>query len=81
MTAAIHGDRTRLSRAKTRDRRRSDASSWRGGHRLAAVTDTAREVARIGLGSRTREVEEGPNGSLWVLRDGDNGALVELTPR
>lgn len=36
---------------------------------------------QIGLGSRTREVEEGPNASLWVLRDGDNGALVELTPR
>lgn len=49
--------------------------------RVRVTGDTAREVARIGLGSRTREVEEGPNGSLWVLRDGDNGALVELTPR
>ena len=35
----------------------------------------------VGIGNRTREVEEGPNGSLWLLRDGDAGALVELTPR
>jgi glucose/arabinose dehydrogenase len=41
----------------------------------------ASEVARISLGNRTREVEEGPNGSLWALRDGDNAALVELSPR
>jgi glucose/arabinose dehydrogenase len=41
----------------------------------------AREVARIPLGYRTREVEEGSGGSLWVLRDGSNGALVQLTPR
>ncbi|MEN2785040.1 PQQ-dependent sugar dehydrogenase [Sphingomonas qilianensis] len=46
------------------------------------VTGTeAREVARIALGNRIREIEEGPNGSLWVLRDGTNAALVELTPR
>jgi glucose/arabinose dehydrogenase len=49
--------------------------------RVRVTGDTAREVTRIRLGSRTREVEEGPNGSLWVLRDGDNGALVELTPQ
>lgn len=49
--------------------------------RVRVTGDRASEVARIGLGARTREVEEGPGGSLWILRDGDNGALVELTPR
>ncbi|GAA0661837.1 glucose/arabinose dehydrogenase [Sphingomonas insulae] len=49
--------------------------------RVRVAGNTASEVARINLGARTREVEEGPNGSLWVLRDGDGGALVELTPR
>ena len=49
--------------------------------RVRVTGNSASEVARIGLGARTREVEEGPNGSLWVLRDGDGGALVELTPR
>lgn len=49
--------------------------------RVRVSGNTASEVARIGLGNRIREVEEGPNGSLWVLRDGDGGALVELTPR
>jgi glucose/arabinose dehydrogenase len=49
--------------------------------RVRVTGSTASEVARIGLGNRIREVEEGPNGSLWVLRDGDGGALVELTPQ
>ncbi len=49
--------------------------------RVRVTGDRAVEVARIGLGARIREVEEGPDGSLWVLRDGDSGALVELTPQ
>lgn len=44
--------------------------------RVRVTGNQASEVARIGMGSRTREVEEGPGGSLWVLRDGDGGALV-----
>ncbi len=72
--------------------RGSAFSGWNGDFLLAGLTQqglvrvrvtgtTAREMARISLGARIREVEEGPNGSLWVLRDGDSGALVELTPR
>ncbi len=72
--------------------RGSAFSGWNGDFLLAGLTQqglvrvrvtgtTASEMARISLGARIREVEEGPNGSLWVLRDGDSGALVELTPR
>ncbi len=67
-------------------------TGWTGDFLLAGLTQQgivrvrvtgngASEVARIGLGNRIREVEEGPNGSLWALRDGDGGALVALTPR
>jgi len=49
--------------------------------RVRVSGNGAREVARIGLGARIREIEEGPNGTLWVLRDGTDGALVQLTPR
>ncbi len=72
--------------------RGSAFAGWTGDFLLAGLTqqgivrvrvtgNSASEVSRIGLGNRTREIEEGPNGSLWVLRDGDAGALVELTPR
>ena len=67
-------------------------TGWTGDFLLAGLTQQgivrvrvtgngASEVARIGLGNRIREVEEGPNGSLWALRDGEGGALVALTPR
>ena len=67
-------------------------AGWTGDFLLAGLTQQgivrvrvtgngASEVARICLGNRIREVEEGPNGSLWALRDGDGGALVALTPR
>lgn len=49
--------------------------------RVRATGSTAREVARVALGARVREVEEGPDGSLWVLTDGTTGNLVQLTPR
>ena len=31
-------------------------------------------------GERTREVEQGPEGALYVLEDGDGGRLLKLTP-
>ena len=39
------------------------------------------EAARYAMGSRIREVEEGPNGAIWVLEDGSNAALRKLMPR
>ena len=41
---------------------------------------TASEVARIPLGTRIREVEQGPDGAIWVLGDGAGGRLIRLDP-
>ncbi len=35
---------------------------------------------RWDLGERIREVEQGPDGSLWLLVDGDVGSVLRLTP-
>ena len=43
--------------------------------------DSAREETRYNMGERIREVEQGPDGTLWLLEDGDNGRLLKLTPR
>lgn len=42
--------------------------------------DSAEEVARFDLGNRIREVEQGPDGAIWVLEDRDGGRLLKLTP-
>jgi len=42
--------------------------------------ETAREAERFDLGARIREVEQGPEGALWVLEDRDGGRLLKLTP-
>lgn len=41
--------------------------------------DTAREVERIDMGKRIREIEQGPDGAVWVLEDGKDGRLLKLT--
>lgn len=43
--------------------------------------DIAREETRYDMGERIREVEQGPDGAVWLLEDGDNGRLLKLTPR
>ena len=48
--------------------------------RVRVTGSTAAEVARIGLGARIREVEQGPDGAIWVLEDGGAGRLVRLDP-
>lgn len=49
--------------------------------RIAFDGESAREVARYDMGERIRQVVEGPDGALWVLEDGENGRLLELTPQ
>lgn len=33
------------------------------------------------MGNRIREVEQGPDGAIWLLEDGRRGRLLKLTPR
>lgn len=40
----------------------------------------AREARRYAMGKRIREVEQGPDGALWLLEDGGGGRLLKLTP-
>ena len=68
--------------------------AWRGdgfigglsSQALVRVTfdgDQAREAERWDMGQRIREVEQGPDGAIWVLEDergGSGGRLLKLTP-
>ena len=38
---------------------------------------SATEAERFAMGKRIREVEQGPNGAIWLLEDG--GRLLKLT--
>jgi len=42
--------------------------------------ETASEVERFEWGSRVREVEQAPDGAIYVLEDGAGGRLLKLTP-
>ncbi len=41
---------------------------------------TAREVARYPLGARIRDIEQGPDGTIWIVEDGAEGRLRKLVP-
>jgi glucose/arabinose dehydrogenase len=41
----------------------------------------ATDVQRWSLGKRIRDIEEAPDGSLWVLEDAQPGGLYRLTPK
>jgi len=40
----------------------------------------AKTAERWKVGHRVRDVEEGPDGSLWMLEDASPGALIHVTP-
>ena len=42
--------------------------------------DIAEEADRFKWGKRIREVEQGPEGALYVLEDKSGGRLLKLTP-
>lgn len=42
--------------------------------------DGAREAARYDMGARIRAVKQAPDGTLWLLEDGEHGRLLKLTP-
>ena len=42
--------------------------------------DAAAEAARYAMGKRIREVEQGPDGAIWLLEDRSDARLLKLTP-
>ena len=40
----------------------------------------AKAAERWNIGRRIRDVEQGPDGSLWMLEDANPGALIHVTP-
>lgn len=48
--------------------------------RIEIDGESAKEVERFDMGQRIREVEQGPDGAIWVLEDGGNANLLKLTP-
>ncbi|WOD12867.1 PQQ-dependent sugar dehydrogenase [Pseudomonas sp. NyZ704] len=52
--------------------------------RVAFDGQSAQEAERFDLQQRVREVEQGPDGAIWLLEDGKrggNGTLLKLTPQ
>lgn len=49
--------------------------------RIEFDRNTAREAERFAMGARIREVEQAPDGSLWLLEDGKNANLLHLLPK
>ena len=48
--------------------------------RIRIEGDQAEEVERFAMGKRIREVEQGPQGAIWVLEDNNGSRLLRLTP-
>jgi glucose/arabinose dehydrogenase len=42
--------------------------------------DKASEVARYSFDNRLRDIAQGPDGSVWLVEDGEGGRLLRLTP-
>ena len=67
-------------------------SAWRGQALIAGMVypglvrvaidgNSAREIERIDLGHRIREIEQGPDGAVWIAEDGKGGRLRKLVPK
>ncbi|AWU95836.1 PQQ-dependent sugar dehydrogenase [Azospirillum ramasamyi] len=54
--------------------------SARGLVRVAIDGTTAKEVERIPLDARIRDVAQGPDGALYVITDASDGAVLRLAP-
>lgn len=55
-----------------------------GGESLVRVDldgENAKAADRWEMQARIREVEQGPDGAIWLLTDGKDGRLLKLTPR
>ena len=48
--------------------------------RVSFDGDSAKELDRFLMGNRIREVEQGPDGAIYILEDGEGGRMLKLTP-
>lgn len=48
--------------------------------RVSFDEEGAKEAERFAMDERIREIEQGPEGALWVLEDGKGAKLLKLTP-
>jgi glucose/arabinose dehydrogenase len=48
--------------------------------RVSFDGSSAKEAERFLMGARIREVEQGPDGAIYVLEDGEGGRMLKLTP-
>ena len=48
--------------------------------RVSFDGDSAKEAERFLMDNRIREVEQGPDGAIYLLEDGEGGRMLRLTP-
>lgn len=49
--------------------------------RISISMNSVEEAERFSMGKRIREVEQGPDGAIWLLEDKKGGRLLKLTPQ
>lgn len=42
--------------------------------------DKTVKAERFNMGRRIREIEQGPDGAIWILEDKSGGRLLKITP-
>ena len=47
--------------------------------RVEIDDENASEAARYGFDGRLRSIEQGPDGSIWVAEDGEDGRVLQLS--
>ncbi len=45
------------------------------------LQEPIKEIERVFIGARVRDVKQSPNGEIWILTDGINGALIKLNKK
>lgn len=66
--------------------------AWKGDAFIAALgsqalirinldSDKAAKADQWDMGTRIRDVEQGPDGAIWLLEDGEDGRLMRLVPK
>lgn len=67
-------------------------AAWQGDALIASMAepglvrvkingDSAAEAKRYSFENRIRSIDQGPDGALWLLEDGDDGRLLKLTAK